>query len=406
VSAAARPSGPRRVAVVHDWLVTYAGSERVLEQILLVFPDADLFAVVDFVPDADRAFLGGRRPRTTFVQRLPLARSRHRGYLPLMPLAVEQLDLTGYDLVVSSSHAVAKGVIAGPDALHVCYCHSPLRYAWDLQPAYLRDAGLGWGPRGLAARALLHRLRQWDATSANRVDHFVANSAFIARRIAKAYRRDAEVVYPPVDTEAFAPGPPAPGARARGEYYVTSSRFVPYKRVPMIVEAFRGLPGRRLVVVGDGPERAAVRRAAGPNVELAGHLPRGELLALLRGARAYLFAAVEDFGIAPVEAQACGTPVVAYRGGALPETVPGLDAPEPCGVLYDAQTPEGLRAGIAAFEGAGRRIRPDACRRNAERFGAERFRREFAALVARRWAECDASRRALPRAGTPAAPAG
>jgi glycosyltransferase involved in cell wall biosynthesis len=375
-------------------LVTYAGSERVLEQILRVFPDADLFAVVDFVPEAERAFLGGRRPRTTFVQRLPLARSRHRGYLPLMPLAVEQLDLAGYDLVVSSSHAVAKGVIAGPDALHVCYCHSPLRYAWDLQPAYLREAGLGWGPRGLAARALLHRLRQWDATSANRVDHFVANSAFIARRIAKAYRRDAEVVYPPVDTDAFAPGPaaPEPGAPGRGEYYVTSSRFVPYKRVPMIVEAFRGLPGRRLVVVGDGPERAAVRRAAGPNVELVGHLPRGELLALLRGRCPYLFAAVEDFGIAPVEAQACGTPVVAYRGGALPETVPGLDASEPCGVLYDAQTPEGLREGIAAFEAAGARIRADACRRNAERFGAERFRREFAALVARRWAEFDAAR--------------
>jgi glycosyltransferase involved in cell wall biosynthesis len=164
----------------------------------------------------------------------------------------------------------------------------------------------------------------------------------------------------------------------------------------MIAEAFRGLPGRRLVVVGDGPEREAVRRAAGPNVELVGHLPRGELLAVLRGARAYLFAAVEDFGIAPVEAQACGTPVVAYRGGALPETVPGLDAPEPCGVLYDAQTAEGLRAGIAAFEAAGARIRGDACRRNAERFGAERFRREFAALVARRWAGFDAARRAAP----------
>jgi glycosyltransferase involved in cell wall biosynthesis len=383
--------------VVHDWLVTYAGSERVLEQILRVFPDADLFAVVDFVPEAERAFLGGRRPRTTFVQRLPLARSRHRGYLPLMPLAIEQLDLTGYDLVVSSSHAVAKGVIAGPDALHVCYCHSPLRYAWDLQPAYLREAGLGWGPRGLAARALLHRLRQWDATSANRVDHFVANSAFIARRIAKAYRRDAEVVYPPVDTEAFAPEPAGGGgASPRGDYYVTSSRFVPYKRVPMIAEAFRGLPGRRLVVVGDGPEREAVRRAAGPNVELVGHLPRGELLAVLRGARAYLFAAVEDFGIAPVEAQACGTPVVAYRGGALPETVPGTRRARAVRRALRRADAEGLRAGIAAFEAAGARIRADACRRNAERFGAERFRREFAALVARRWAGFDAARRAAP----------
>lgn len=375
----ARPPRPRAVAVVHDWLVTYAGSERVLEQILGVFPDADLFAVVDFVPHADRAFLDGRSPRTTFVQRLPLARSRYRGYLPIMPLAVEQFDLGGYDLVISSSHAVAKGVLVGPDALHVCYCHSPLRYAWDLQPAYLRDAGLAWGPRGIVARALLHRLRLWDACSANRVDDFVANSAFVARRIQKAYRRDAEVIYPPVDTDTFTPG------RDRGDYYVTSSRFVPYKRVPMIVEAFRALPDRRLVVVGDGPERDAVRRGAGRNVELLGHQSRDALRDLLRGARAYLFAAVEDFGIAPIEAQACGTPVIAYRGGALSETVPGLDAAAPCGVLYDEQTPEGLRAGITAFEAASDRISADACRRNAERFGVDRFRRQFSALVERRW---------------------
>jgi glycosyltransferase involved in cell wall biosynthesis len=375
---------------VHDWLVSYAGSERVLEQILRVLPGADLFAVCDFVPQAQRGFLGGREPRTTFVQRLPLARSRHRGYLPLMPLAVEQLDLSAYDLVVSSSHAVAKGVIAGPDAVHVCYCHSPLRYAWDLQPAYLREAGLGWGPRGLAARVLLHRLRQWDVTSAHRVDHFVANSAFVARRVRRAYRRDAEVVFPPVDTEAFTP------AGARGEYYVTSSRFVPYKRVPMIAEAFRGLPDRRLVVVGDGPERDAVRRAAGPNVDLVGHQPHEALVQLLRGARAYLFAAVEDFGIAPLEAQACGTPVVAYRGGALPETVPGLDAAEPCGVLYDEQTPAGLRAGIAAFEAAADRITPAACRRNAERFAPARFRRDFSALLDRRWEEAGRARATAP----------
>ena len=385
---------PRRIAVVHEWLVTYAGSERVLEQILACFPEADLFAVVDFVPPAERAFLGGRVPKTTFVQRLPLARRAHRAYLPLMPFAVEQLDLSGFDLVVSSSHAVAKGVLTGPDTLHVCYCHSPLRYAWDLQHEYLREAGFGWGPRGLAARWMLHRLRMWDARSAAGVDAFVANSAFVARRIRKAYRRAAAVIAPPVDVEAFTPAPTAnTEAEDSSAYYVTASRFVPYKRVPLIVEAFRELPNSRLVVIGDGPERDAVRRMAGPNVTLLGHQPREELVRWLRGARAFVFAAVEDFGIAPIEAQACGTPVIAYRGGALPETVPGLDAASPCGVFYDAQTPEAVRAGIARFEAEAHRITAAACRRNAERYTADRFRREFGAWVAERWADFAEERR-------------
>ena len=381
-----RGTAPRRVAVVHDWLVNYAGSERVLEQLLHLLPDADLHAVVDFVPAQDRGFLGGRRARTTFVQRLPFARTRYRGYLPLMPLAIEQFDLSGYDLVVSSSHAVAKGVLTDPDALHVCYCYSPLRYAWDLQHAYLRESGLGSGARGLLARVLLHRLRAWDVASSARVDRFVADSRFVARRIAKAYRRDADVVYPPVDVAGFAPAvadgtrPEAPDGG--GPYYVTASRFVPYKRIPMIAEAFRALPDRRLVIIGDGPQRREVARAAGPNVTLLGHEPVDRLRAWLRGAEAYLFAAVEDFGIAPLEAQACGTPVIAYAGGALRETVPDLTAPEPCGVLYDEQTPAGLAEGVRRFEANADRITGTACRRNAEGYSVEVFRSRMAALLA------------------------
>jgi glycosyltransferase involved in cell wall biosynthesis len=372
---------PRRIAVVHEWLVTYAGSERVLEQILAVCPDADLFAVVDFLPEGERAFLGGRRPRTTFVQRLPFARRAHRGYLPVMPFAVEQLDLTGYDLVISSSHAVAKGVIVGPDALHVCMCYSPLRYAWDLQHQYLRQAELGWGPRGVAARAMLHYLRNWDARSSAGVDAFAAISRFVARRIRKAYRREADVVYPPVDVARFAPDRSVP----RGDYYVTASRLVPYKCVDVLADAFRLMPDRRLIVVGDGPQMPLVRAKAGPNVELLGHQPGDRLLALLRGARAFLFAAVEDFGIAPLEAQAVGTPVIAFRGGALPETVPGLEADAPCGAFFDEQTAEGVAEGVARFERADGQITPEACRANAERFAPARFRQSFGAFLGREW---------------------
>jgi glycosyltransferase involved in cell wall biosynthesis len=359
----------------------------VLEQMLEVLPEADLFAVCDFLPPADRAFLRGRNVQTTLVQRLPFARSRYRAWLPVMPFAIEQLDLSQYDLVVSSSHAVAKGVLTGPDQLHLCMCYSPIRYAWDLQHQYLQQAGLGWGPAGLAARLMLKRLRDWDARSANGVDAFIGISEFVGRRIRKVYRRGSTVIYPPVDVDAFTP------AGHRGDYYVTASRLVPYKCIDMIVEAFREMPDRRLVVIGDGPQMPLVRRKAGPNVTLLGHQPFPELLRWVRGARAYLFAAIEDFGIAPLEAQAAGTPVIAYAGGALPETIPGLDTPEPCGVLYDEQSPAGIRAGVAAFEANADRISTDACRRNALRFSPDRFRQEFSDFVAREWGVFEDERR-------------
>ena len=194
-----------KVAIVHEWLVNYAGSERVVEQMLTCFPEADLFATIDFIPPGERDFLRGKTPRTTFVQRLPFARKKYQTYLPLMPLAVEQHDLTGYDLVLSSSHAVAKGVLTGPDQLHICYCHSPIRYAWDLQHQYLKESGLNRGLKGRIARWLLHKVRMWDARTGNGVDHFLANSAYIARRVNKVYRREATVIHPPVDVEALPP---------------------------------------------------------------------------------------------------------------------------------------------------------------------------------------------------------
>ena len=364
-----------RVAIVHDWLVTYAGAERVLEQMLQLYPDADLHSLIDFMPQAERGFLEGRPIRTSFLQWLPGIRRRYRGFLPLMPLAVEQFDLSSYDLVLSSSYAVAKGVVTGADQLHVCYCHSPMRYAWDLQHQYLREAGLDRGVRSWLARYLLHRMRLWDYRTAAGVDDFIANSHFVARRIAKFYRREAAVIYPPVDIETFAPGD------GKQDYYVTASRLVPYKRVDLVVEAFTGMPGRRLVVIGDGPEARRVAAKAGPNIELLGQQPLAALRGHLQRARAFVFAAEEDFGIAPVEALACGTPVVAYgKGGAL-ETVDGPDCAAPTGVFFYDQAPLAIQEAVERFERDEGRFSPLACRASALRFSAETFRRRFREYV-------------------------
>ncbi len=362
-----------RTAVVHDWLVTHGGAEAVLEQLLLLYPDADLFTLVDHVPADERSFLRGRTPRTSPLQRAPWARRRYRAYLPLMPLLVEQFDLSAYDLVISSSYAVAKGVLARPDAVHVSYCHSPMRYAWDLQHQYLRESRLDSGVRGWAARYMLHRMRLWDARSADGVDAFVANSRYVAQRIRRAYRRDAVVVHPPVDVERFTPGP----ASAREDVYVTVSRLVPYKRVDLLLESFAGMPRRRLVVVGDGPDFARLRAAAPPNVTLLGRQRHDVLLDLLRRARAFVFAAEEDFGIVMLEAQACGTPVVAFGRGGAPEAVRGLDTHDgdaPTGLFFADQTPNAVDDALTRFESAAAQFTESACRTNAERFAAPHFR--------------------------------
>jgi glycosyltransferase involved in cell wall biosynthesis len=372
-----------RVAIVHEWLVNYAGSERVVEQLLRVFPEAQLFSVVDFLSDAERgAFLGGRSTKTTFIQRLPGARTKFRNYLPLMPLAIEQHDLSEFDIVISSSHAVAKGVLTGPDTLHISYVHSPIRYAWDLQHQYLAESGLSAGAKGWVAKALLHYMRLWDARTASGVDHFVANSEFIARRIAKVYRREARVIYPPVDTEAFTM------QAQKQSFYVTASRMVPYKRVPLIVEAFASMPDRKLIVVGDGPDLARCKSLAAPNVELVGYQSNEVLRQYLRDARAFVFAAEEDFGITLVEAQASGTPVIALgKGGAL-ETVRDVEsAAKPTGVLFREQTVAEIQQAVLRFEARREVITPEACRSNAERFANERFAREIANFVEHAWAD-------------------
>lgn len=365
-----------RVAIVHEWLYTYAGAEKVLENILQLFPQADLFSLIDFLPENQRQFLGGRKVRTSFLQKMPMVRKKHQYYLPFMPLAMERFDLSSYDVVISSSYAVAKGVLTGPNQLHLCYCHSPVRYAWDLQHQYLQQWRMNQGIRGLAATGILHKLRIWDHVTSNGVDKFFANSQFIAKRIWKTYRRRSTVVYPPVDTNQFHPG------ETRSDHYATVSRIVGYKRIDLLVDAFRQLPDRKLVVVGTGEDLDKIRSGAPPNVTFLGRAPDEVLKATLQQARAFLFAAEEDFGISPVEAQACGIPVIAYgRGGAL-ESIRGVWTGEmphrdPTGVFFPTQTVPSVVDAVRFFESQEAMFHSTACVENSRRFAPSVFKRKF-----------------------------
>lgn len=364
-----------RVAIVHDWLVTYGGGEKVLEEILALYPDADLYSTVEFVPSAQRSFLGGREVTTSFIQHLPGARRHYRSYLPLMPLAVEQFDLGRYDLIISSSSAVAKGVLTGPDQVHVSYVHTPPRYVWDLQHQYLQGLGLGRGPRSWLVRVLLHYIRIWDARAGLGPDLLLTNSEFVARRIRKAYRREAEIIPPPVDVDSFLV------REVKEDFYLTASRLVPYKRIDLIIDAFSQTPERRLVVIGEGPERGRLQLRAGPNIELLGYQPFTVLQDYMGRARGFVFAAEEDFGIVPVEAQACGTPVIAYGKGGVLETVRGLGQPTPTGVFFDRQDPEALLEALDRFEAHRAHFSSSVLRQNAERFSPQQFRERFTKAV-------------------------
>lgn len=359
-----------KVAVIHDWLVTEAGAEKVLERILVAYPQADLFSTVDFLEGKQRDFIGHRQVATSFIQRLPKARTAYRQYLPLMPLAVEQFDLSSYDLIISSSHAVAKGVLTGPRQLHVCMCYSPIRYAWDLQHQYLRESGLDQGLKTALVRPLLHYMRLWDQRTGPGVDVYIAISKFIAARIQKTYRRPSVVIYPPVNTTDFTL------QAEKQEYYVTASRIVPYKRIDLIVEAFARMPAKHLVVIGDGPEMARVRACSAPNIQILGHQPFAAMREHLQQARAFVFAAEEDFGIAPVEAQACGTPVIAYgQGGALETIQNGVS-----GIFFREQTPASLMQAVFRFEEMPS-FSAVACRENALQFDTSQFDTAFQMLM-------------------------
>lgn len=371
-----------KIAVVHDWLVVYGGAEKVLEQILNIYPEADLFALVDFLDEDKRDFIKDKKVKTSFIQRLPKAKTKYRNYLPLMPLAIEQLDLSKYDLIISSSYCVAKGIITSPNQVHISYVHSPIRYAWDLQHQYLKEAGLTKGLKGWLAKIILHYMRIWDTRTSNGVDYFIANSKFIAKRIWKCYRREADVIYPPVDVEAFE------YCDQKEDFYLTASRMVPYKKMDLIVEAFTHIPDKKLIVIGTGPDFDKIQKIAQghDNIKLMGYQPFSVLKEHMQKAKAFVFAAEEDFGITPVEAQACGTPVVAYgKGGAL-ETVKGLEIKDnPTGVFFYKQNEDSLIKAISCFENNLEKIQTGDCRKNALNFSIGKFKKELKEYINNRF---------------------
>lgn len=363
-----------RVAVVHDWLYTLGGAEQVLREILRCYPKADVFTLFDALSPEDREKIGFKKARTSFLQRMPFIKTKHRAYLPLMPIAIEQFDLSRYDLVISSSYAVAKGVITGPNQLHVSYVHSPMRYAWDLQHEYLNEGGYTAGIKSALARALLHRIRIWDTRTAHGPDAMMANSNFVAKRIKKVYGRDAKVIYPPVTMSSLPKDLPV------GDHFLAASRLVPYKRIEAVIEAFNSMPDQKLVVAGDGPEAERLKALAGPNVTFAGFVSDERLRELMATARAFVFAAEEDFGIIVVEAQSEGAPVLALGRGGARETVSA--APElRTGMFFDVNEPEAIAECVRAFIAREHEFSRDVCRAHAQKFSAERFRSELMGFV-------------------------
>lgn len=362
-----------KVAIIHDWLVVNGGAEKVLLELLAIYPQADIFTLVDFLPEEEKKWLGETKITTSFIQKMPFAKKRYRNYLPLFPIAIEQFDLSEYDLVISSSYAVAKGVITGPDQKHVSYCHSPARYAWDLQAQYLKESGLETGVKSVLARYFLHKFRIWDVRSSFGVDTFIANSNFIAKRIYKCYRREATVVYPPVDISRFAL------ETEKEDFYLTASRLVPYKRIDLVVAAFAKQPHLKLKVIGDGPEMDKIRKLADgcSNIEILGYQSDESMVSNMQKAKAFVFAAEEDFGIIPVEAQACGTPVIALgKGGCLETVVHGET-----GIHFEEQTLECLSNAILEMEQRYEAITPERCRQNAENFSIDTFRSRLVEVV-------------------------
>lgn len=367
-----------KVAIVQEWLVTVGGSDKVVKAILDVFPDADIYTLVAKKEVCDELGIPWEKVHTSFIQKMPLGTKKHRAYLPLFPFAIEQFDLRGYDVVISSSHCVAKGVLTKADQLHICYCHSPIRYCWDMYNEYLEESHLDKGFKSWLVRLMLHPIRQFDAIAGSRVDYYISNSDYVGQRIRKTYRRKATTIHPNIDISNFEL------CNDKKEYYLASSRLVAYKKIDTIIEAFNQMPDKKLVVIGGGPNLEAYRKLANDNVTVMGYQPFDVLKDKMQHAKAFVFAADEDFGMIPIEAQSCGTPVIAYGHGGSLETVNGGKT----GLFFNEQTPEAIVEAVNKFEAMGSQpFAPADCRQWAEGFSEERFKREIKEFVEKKYEE-------------------
>lgn len=365
-----------KTVLVHDWLVGTGGGENVLEDILEVFP-SDVYTLVYDKDAMGQSSICNNPIYTSFIQKFPKSRSNHQIYLPFFSHAIEQFDLSKYDLILSSSHCVAKGVITNNEQLHICYCHTPMRYAWDLYHQYMNESKLNRGIKGKIVKAVLHYLRLWDLSSSFRVDHFIANSKYVAKRINKIYRREATVIYPPVDTDYFS------YCSKKEKYYLTASRLVPYKRIDLIVEAFSSMPDKKLLVIGDGPEMKKIKSKASSNIEILGYVEKDKMKQYFQKAKAFVFAALEDFGIVPVEVQSCGTPVIAYNKGGVKETV----IENKTGVFFSSQDVDSIKQAVKNFESKEDKFILEDIRTHAEAFSKKRFKNEYESFVRQKYLE-------------------
>ena len=368
-----------RIALVHDWLDTPGGGELVLARLMQLYPQADLFTLVDFLTDTQRLELGLRSTRTTALQRWPGARRWFRAAAVLYPAMIERIDVSGYDLVISDSHALSKGVRTHPGQVHVCYCHTPPRFAWDMADIYERSGPLRFGLARRLANPALVRFRKWDVRRAQDVDYYVANSRHVAGLIRRCYDRDATVIYPPVDIDRFVPRHRT--SVQRGTHYVTLTRLVAYKRIDLMLDAFAQMPDRVLRIIGDGPEWRRLKERAPANVRMLGRLSDREASPHITSARAFLQMAKEDFGIATVEAQGAGIPVIGHGVGGTREIIRDASTDAPTGVLFDEQSAGALIDAIERFEQRGQGITGSACRANATRFTGEHFDAQFRQLI-------------------------
>jgi glycosyltransferase involved in cell wall biosynthesis len=377
-------------ALIADWYSVYGGAERCIESFTNIWDDFDHYSLIDNLSDKDREIiLKGKKTTNSFIQKMPFGKRKYRSYFPFFSMAVEQYDLNDYELIISASSSVAKGVLTRPDQLHISYVYSPVRYAWDLYAQYIKESNLDKGIKGFIAKYFLHKLRLWDYATANRPDHYIAISKYVAKRIKKIYNKEAIVIYPPVDTKSFVP------VNKKENYYITCSRMVPYKKIDLIVEAF-SKTDKKLLVIGDGPDYKKISKLANSNIELKGYVGKLEMVELLKQAKAFIFAAEEDFGIAPIEAQACGVPVIAFGKGGVLETINGVFPNKDkfnnasTGVFFKEQNAESLLEAIAYFEENEYSFSVKTIRTNAERFSVERFESEFKEKVEelyRNWKE-------------------